>query len=107
MNRDLQSLAEVQTLADAHEHNFKATLGRDAEIRTGRDIFPGQMKRVTSLMSSSRPLQSPKYITEEQFKMLMDKVEQLHLKLEHLQPVAKDCGVVGSMEHSAPCGPEC
>ncbi len=36
--------------------------------------------------------------------MLMHKLEQLHLKLEHLQPVAKDCGGVGSTERSAPYG---
>lgn len=36
MNRDPQSLAEAQKLAEAHEHNFKATLGRETETRAGR-----------------------------------------------------------------------
>lgn len=107
MNRDPQSLAEAQKLAEAHEHNFRATLGRDQDIRTGRarrvswadedGNFPDEL-----LLPSARRLHSPKYVTEEQFKLLMDKVEQLHLKLEHLQPVAKDCGSVGTMERFAP-----
>lgn len=69
MNRDLQSLAEAQKQAEAHEHNFKATLGCDAGTRTGRtrriswadeegDV-PGE------LFPTSRCLQSPKYFTEE------------------------------------------
>ena len=108
MNRDPQSLAEAQKLAEAHEHNFKATPGREAEVRTGRarriSWADGEGDFPDELLLASRRLQSPKYVTEEQFKMLMDKVEQLHLKLEHLQPVAKDCGCVGSTERSAPYG---
>ena len=34
----------------------------------------------------------------------MDRVEQLHLKLEQLQPVVRDCGGVGSMERSSSYG---
>lgn len=29
------SLAEAQKLAEAHKHNFKATLGRETEMRAG------------------------------------------------------------------------
>lgn len=51
-----------------------------------------------------RHLQSPRYVKEEQFKGLMDKVEQLHMKLEHLQPVAQGIGGAGAKERSAPYG---
>ncbi|KAL7403519.1 hypothetical protein ABVT39_001624 [Epinephelus coioides] len=48
----------------------------------------------------TEPWQTPKYVMEEQFKMMIDKVEQLHLKLEHLQPVARDCEGEGSTARS-------
>ena len=102
MNRDPQSLAEAQKLAEAHEHNFKATLGRDAEVRMGRArriswADEGDFSEELSLGLTTRRVQNPKYVTEDQFKKVLEKVEQLHLKLEHLQPVAKDGGV-GSMD---------
>lgn len=56
MNHDQQSLAEAQKLAEAQENNFKATLGHNAEIRTGRArLKEGRMKKVSSLMSFSSP----------------------------------------------------
>lgn len=76
MNLDPQSLAEAQKLAEAHEHNFKATLGRDTEIRTGRT------RRIS-------------WADEEG--------DLPDLKLEHLQPMAKDSGGVGA-DHSARYG---
>lgn len=36
MNRDPQSLADAQKQAEAHEHNFRATVGPEMEMRTGR-----------------------------------------------------------------------
>ena len=99
MNRDPHSLAEAQKQAEAHEHNFRATLGRETEIGRARRISwaDGEDTRPDELSPVSRRLQSPKYVTEEKFKMLMERVEQL-------QPVVRDCGVVGSMEHSASYG---
>lgn len=89
MNRDPQSLTDAQKLAEAHEHNFKATLGREGELKTGRT------RRISwayeegdapeEFLRTSCRLQDPKYVTEEQFKALIDKVEQLHIKLEQLQ----------------------
>lgn len=96
MNRDPPSLAEAQMLAELHKHNFKATLGREVEMRPGRTLrisWADEGENVPdNFCPTSRRLQSPKYVTEYQLKMLMDKVEQLNVKLERLQTVSADCG---------------
>lgn len=103
MNSDPHSLAEAQKQVAAHEHNFRATLGRETEMRTGRarriSWADGEDASPDELFPVSRRLQGPNYVTEEQFKMLMDRVEQLHFKLEQLQPVLRDHGRV----HNASC----
>lgn len=88
MNRDPSSLAEAQKCVEAHEHNFKATVGRETEIknRTRRiswvdeDFAAGE-----DFNAFSRRVQTPQYVTTDQITALKDEVQTLVKTIEHLQ----------------------
>ncbi|XP_036000896.1 uncharacterized protein LOC118565187 [Fundulus heteroclitus] len=95
MNRDPSSLVEAQKLVEAHEHNFKATVGRDTEIknRARRISWVDEEDRCEDTATVSRRVQTPQYVTSDQFAALMEQVKtlvntvgNLQLQVESLQP---------------------
>ncbi|ROI47877.1 hypothetical protein DPX16_16300 [Anabarilius grahami] len=117
MNRDPHLLVEAQRLVEAHEHNYRATMGREVDAKSrARCISWADDDEVSSETSAaSRRVQSPTYITAnqlallsqktafltetverisknyvtaDQFHLLMEKMEQLQSKLDNA--VAKE-----------------
>ncbi len=113
MNKDPQSLVEAQRLVEAHEHNYRATLGRDIDVksRARRISWADDEELSTDSPAVSRRVQGPSYATTDQvaalsqktaslteqvekisksyvstgqFNLLMQKMEQLQSKLEIL-----------------------
>ncbi|TRZ00762.1 hypothetical protein DNTS_024559, partial [Danionella cerebrum] len=96
MNRDPGSFVEAQKFVEAHEHNFKATVGRDTEIKNRARriswVDEGDLCEDTATMS--RRVQTPQYVTADQFATLMDQVKalvntvgNLKLQVENLQSI--------------------
>ncbi|XP_038154197.1 uncharacterized protein LOC119791901 [Cyprinodon tularosa] len=89
MNKDPCTLADAQKLVEAHEHNYKATVGREVDLK-------GRTRRVSwaddndEMAHVSRRVQTPTYVTADQFKGLLEKVEQMQLTLSRLQPVMSE-----------------
>ncbi|XP_049326794.1 uncharacterized protein LOC125786977 [Astyanax mexicanus] len=87
MNKDPPTLTEAQKLVEAHEHNFKATIGRDGELR-------GKVRRISwadehaeADMSTSLNVQVPQrtaYATVDQLKLLVEKLEKLQATVDAL-----------------------
>ncbi|XP_038145914.1 uncharacterized protein LOC119786541 [Cyprinodon tularosa] len=61
MNRDPSSLVEAQKLVEAHEHNFKATVGCDTEIknRARRISWVDEEDKCEDTATVSRRVQTP------------------------------------------------
>ncbi|KAK7918651.1 hypothetical protein WMY93_009935 [Mugilogobius chulae] len=94
MNRDPCSLVEAQKFVEAHEHNFKATVGRDTELknRARRISWVDEGDMCEDAATMSRRVQTPQYVTTDQFAALMDQVKalvntvgDLQLKVDNLQ----------------------
>ena len=94
MNRDPGSLIEAQKFVEAHEHNFKATVGRDTELknRARRISWVDEDNVCEDVATMSRRVQTPQYVTADQFaalmnqmKALVDTVGNLQLQVESLQ----------------------
>ncbi|XP_057691272.1 uncharacterized protein LOC130915330 [Corythoichthys intestinalis] len=87
MNRDPGSLVEAQKFVEAHEHNFKATVGRDPEIknRARRVSWVDEEDTCEDVSTMSRRIQTPQYVTVDQFTALMDQMKALVNKVDHLQ----------------------
>ncbi|XP_060758004.1 uncharacterized protein LOC132868818 [Neoarius graeffei] len=88
MNRDPSSLAEAQKSVEAHEHNFKVTVGRDTEIknRTRRISWADEdFAASEDCTASSRRVQTPQYVTTDQFTALKDEIKTLTKIIEKLQ----------------------
>lgn len=92
MNRDPCSLAEAQKCVEAHEHNFKATVGPETEIKKrARQIsWADDGDICEDLTTTSRRVQTPQYVTADQFATLTDQVKtlvymvgNLRLQFEH------------------------
>ncbi|KAI7811653.1 hypothetical protein IRJ41_008241 [Triplophysa rosa] len=113
MNKDPHSLVEAQRLVEAHEHNYRATMGRDIDVkgRARRISWADDEEQSINSPAVSRRVQSPSYATADQvavlsqktaflteqmekmcksyvsadqFNILMQKMEQLQLKLDNL-----------------------
>lgn len=99
MNRDPCSLAEAQKCVEAHEHNFKATVGRETEAknRTRRISWADEEDGSEDITATSRRVQTPQYVTVDQFailtnqvKTLVNTVGKLQLQISNLQSSVVD-----------------
>jgi len=91
MNRDPVSLDEAQRLVSSYEHNFKATLGRDFDLkgRTRRVSWADQdmdSDEEAPALQSRRVQSQPGYVTQHQLQTLIDKVDKLQLAIARLPP---------------------
>ncbi|KAL0161775.1 hypothetical protein M9458_045500, partial [Cirrhinus mrigala] len=113
MNKDPHSLVEAQRLVEAHEPNYRATVGRDIDVksRARRISWADDEELSIDTPAVSRRVQSPSYATADQvaalsqktaflteqvekisksyvsadqFNLLMQKMEQLQTKLDIL-----------------------
>lgn len=96
MNRDPCSLAEAQKCVEAHEHNFKATVGPETEIKKrARQIsWADDGDICEDLTTTSRRVQTPQYVTADQFATLTDQVKTLVYMVGNLRL---------QFEHNFPC----
>ncbi|KAL1276518.1 hypothetical protein QQF64_036141 [Cirrhinus molitorella] len=90
MNGDPVMRDEAQLLVSSHEHNFKATFGRDFD-QWGRtqhvswaDDNTDSDEELQALQS--RRVQSQGYVTQNQLQTLIDKVDKLQLVVDRLPP---------------------
>lgn len=89
MNKDPCTLPEAKKLVEVHKHNYKATVGQEVDLK-------GRTRRVSwaddndEMAPVSRCVETPTYVTADQFKGLLEKVEQMQLTLSRLQPVMSD-----------------
>lgn len=82
------SLAEAQQRAEAHEHNFRATMGRETEINNRARRVTWASDREACKDNIVCRVQTPQYVTAEQFTALtslVHTVEKLQLQFEHFQ----------------------
>ncbi|XP_024118778.1 uncharacterized protein LOC112140100, partial [Oryzias melastigma] len=110
MNRDPCSLSEAQKCVEAHEHNFRATVGREIDMRnrTRRISWAEDGDTCEDFTATSRRVQSPQYVTTAQFATLTDQVKNLvhtvgnlQLQLEHLQSSKSDHQRARTPTHSS------
>jgi len=87
MNRDPCSLAEAQQRVEAHEHNFRATVGREAETknRARRVSWASDGDAGEDTTATVCRVQTPQYVTTDQFTALTDQVKSLVHTVEKLQ----------------------
>lgn len=92
MNRDPCSLADAQQPVEAHEQNFKATVGRENEMKSRARHVSWTSDGDNSEGSTVCRVQTPQYVPAEQFtaltnqvKSLAHTVEKLQLHFEHFQ----------------------
>ncbi|XP_043972480.1 uncharacterized protein LOC122830832 [Gambusia affinis] len=97
MNRDPSSFVEAQRFVEAHEHNFRATVGRDTEVknRARRISWVDEGDMCDDSASTSRRVSTPQYVTADQFaalaeqvKTLVNTVGNLQLQVANLQPIS-------------------
>lgn len=90
MNRDPCSLAMAQQRVEAHEHNFRATVGRETEIKNRARRVSWASDGEACEDTTVCRVQTPQYVTAEQFTALTSQlnnlvhtVEKLQLQFEH------------------------
>ncbi len=86
MNKDPHSLVEAQRLVEAHEHNYRATLGRDIDVksRARRISWADDEELPTDSPAVSRRVQGPSYATTDQVAALSQKTASLTEQVEKI-----------------------
>ncbi|KAL0158975.1 hypothetical protein M9458_047051, partial [Cirrhinus mrigala] len=86
MNKDPQSLVEAQRLVEAHEHNYRATVGRDIDVksRARRISWADDEEPSIDTPAVSRRVQSPSYATADQVAVLSQKTAFLTEQVEKI-----------------------
>lgn len=111
MNRDPCSLAEAQQRVEAHEHNFRATVGHETESRNRarRVSWASDGDACEDATATARRVQTPQYVTTDQFiamtdqvKTLVHTVEGLRLQVECLQTTYKERQQIGTTTPPSP-----
>ncbi|KAL7872017.1 hypothetical protein SRHO_G00070000 [Serrasalmus rhombeus] len=87
MNREPHSLLEAQRLAEAHEQNYRATVGREVDTRgrARRISWADEENTYDDLHVASRRVQSPSYATADKFATLAEKTACLADSVEKIK----------------------
>ncbi|KAL0168626.1 hypothetical protein M9458_036848, partial [Cirrhinus mrigala] len=86
MNKDPQSLVEAQRLVEALEDNYRATVGRDIDVksRARRISWADDEEPSIDTPAVSRRVQSPSYATADQVAVLSQKTAFLTEQVEKI-----------------------
>lgn len=86
MNKDPYSLVEAQRLVEAHEHNYRATVGRDidAKSRATRISWADDEELSSDSLTVSRRVQSPSYATTDKLATLTQTTAVLTEQVERI-----------------------